>query len=86
VIFEALPGVETILVSVEPSRPDAWRKKEVLRVIEILRSKGRPLVLYTKDGPEVFVPEGWVRADVEREIQSVMDWKEKMNDRSVVHD
>lgn len=75
VIFESLPGVETILLSVEPSRPDAW--KDVLDVIEKLRKKGRPLVLKTKNDSLVFVPDGWTHQDVVNEINQVIDWKDK---------
>ena len=56
VIFEALPGVETVLASIEPSTPNAWRKPEIRRVIEILRGKGRPIVLKSLQGPVIFLP------------------------------
>ena len=86
VIFEALPGVVTILISVEKNRPDAWKKKEVLEVIEILRKKGRPLVLKTVNDTVFFCPEGWNEQAVFREIKQVIDWKEKINDGSLLHD
>jgi hypothetical protein len=86
VIFEALPGVVTILVSVEPSRPNAWKTKEILEVIEKLRRKGRPLVLKTKNDSEMFIPKGAVQADVLHDIKTVIDWKEKMNGSSDIHD
>lgn len=78
-IFEALPGVETILISVDPSRPDAWKEKKILRVIEKLRKKGRPLVLKTKNDSKMFLPKLWSKLDVLREIEQVMDFKERMN-------
>lgn len=78
VIFEALPGVKTILISVEPSMPDAWKKKEVLEVIEKLRKKGRPLVLKTKNDSKMFIPLGWNQQAVLKEIKQVMDWKESL--------
>lgn len=75
VIFEALPGVRTILMSVDPSRPDAWKEPSVLNVVSILRRKGRPLVVKTKNDSEMFVPEGWTQQGVLKEIKQVMDWK-----------
>jgi len=78
VIFESLPGVETILVSVDSSRPDAWKKKKILRVIETLRKKGRPLVLKTKNDSEMFVPRNWSKLDILKDIKQVIDFKEKM--------
>lgn len=84
VLFEALPGVRTILVSIDPDRPDAWKKKEILKVIEKLRSKGRPLVLKTKNDSEMFIPNGWSQEAVLKEIKKVMDWKDK-NDSSIIH-
>jgi hypothetical protein len=84
VLFEALPGVETILISVDPSRPDAWKEKKILRVIEKLRKKGRPLVLKTKNDSEMFLPKMWSKLDVLKEIKQVMEWKEKMNDRASI--
>lgn len=85
VIFEALPGVEVILISVDPSRPDAWKKKDVRGVIEKLRRKGRPLVMKTKSGSEMFAPSGWSETMIRREVQKVIDWKEKMNGGSDIH-
>jgi hypothetical protein len=78
VIFEALPGVKTILISVEPSRPDAWKKRKILEVIEKLRKKGRPLVLKTKKDSEMFIPDGWSQQKVLHEIKQVIDWKERV--------
>lgn len=75
VIFEALPGVETILISVDPSRPDAWKRKDVMEVILKLKRKGRPLVLKTKNDSRMFVPKEWTREKVLEEIKQVMDWK-----------
>jgi hypothetical protein len=85
VIFEALPGVFTVLVSVDPDRPDAWKKKEVINVIETLRKKGRPVVLKTKNDSEMFIPKGWTQEKILGEIKQVMDWKEKMNGCSDLH-
>jgi hypothetical protein len=86
VIFEALPGVETILVSVEPSRPDAWKTLEIAKVIDILRKKGRPMVLKTKNDSVMVLAEGYSKADVLKDIETVLDWKEKMYGSSDVHD
>jgi len=77
VIFEALPGVFTILISVDPARPDAWKEKEILEVIEKLRKKGRPLILKTKNNSEMFLPEGWDKQDVMVEIKKVIDLKKE---------
>lgn len=85
VIFEALPGVETILVSVDPSRPDAWKEKNVRKVIETLRRKGRPLVLKTKNDTEFFIPKGWSKNMIRREVQRVIDWKENTNGGTNIH-
>lgn len=86
VLFEALPGVMTILISVDPSRPDAWKKKRIRNVIETLRKKGRPLVLKTKNDSKMFVPEGWSKPGILKEIKQVLDWKEKINGGSDIHD
>jgi hypothetical protein len=85
IIFEALPGVVTILISVEPSQPDAWKKKEIVEVIEKLRKKGRPLVLKTKNNSEMFIPKGFTKDDVLGDIKTVLDWKERINGSSNIH-
>ena len=77
VMFEALPGVETILISVDASRPDAWKEKQVVKVITTLWKKGRPQVLKTKNDSEMFIPKGWNKQMVLSEIQQVIDWKNK---------
>ena len=82
VIFEALPGVKTVLVSVEPSTPDAWKEKEVLRVIGILRKKRRPVVLKTQNDSTMFIPDGMGREDVLRDIRQVLNWQETQKWRS----
>jgi len=86
VIFEALPGVVTILASVEPSKPDAWKEKEIMEVISKLRRKGRPVVLKTKHDSQMFIPKGFIREDVLRDIKTVLDWQEKMNGSPIIHD
>ena len=85
VIFEALPGVITILISVDPSRPDAWKDKEVLKIIGTLQKKGRPLVLKTKNDSQMFLPKGIKQSDVLRDIKQVMDWKRETNGGSDIH-
>lgn len=85
VIFEALPGVHTILVSVDPERPDAWKKKEIRKVIEKLRTKGRPLVLKTKNDSKMFIPKEWTQQAVLKEIKQVIDWKAKNYGSSNIH-
>ena len=85
VLFEALPGVVTILISVEPSQSDVWKKKKIVEVIEKLRKKGRPLVLKTKNDSEMFIPKGFTRDDVLRDIKTVLDWKEKSNGSANIH-
>lgn len=85
VIFEALPGVYTILVSVEPETPDAWKEPGVMRVIKTLQNKGRPLVLKTRNDSKMFIPEGWDQERVLAEIKKVIDWKEK-NGSTDIHD
>lgn len=85
VMFEALPGVKTILVSIEPSRPDAWKVKGVLEVIHKLQGKGRPLVLKTRNDSEMFIPRGWSKEAILKEIKQVLDWKEKMHGGSDIH-
>jgi hypothetical protein len=86
VIFESLPGVETVLVSVEPSRPDAWKKKQVREVIEKLRRKGRPVVLKPKGQASVmFLPQGITKGDVLKDIRIVLDWKEKTYGSASIH-
>jgi hypothetical protein len=76
VIFESLPGVETVVLAIDPGRPDAWKNEEVMRVIEILRKKGRPVVFKTNNGSLVFIPDGMSREDVLRDIKQVLDWQE----------
>jgi hypothetical protein len=86
IIFEALPGVSTILLSVDPGTPDAWKKKEILEVIEKLRRKGRPLVLKTEKNTVFFITEKADKGTILKEIKQVIDWKEKSNDRAFIHD
>ena len=85
VIFEALPGVKTILISIDSSYPDAWKDKKILVVIEKLCKKGRPIVLKTKDGSQMFIPVGWTKEDILKEIKFVIDWKEKMYGSSNIY-
>jgi len=85
VIFEALPGVFTVLVSVDTDRPDAWKKNQVREVIKKLCRKGRPVVLKTKNDSEMFLPKGWTKDQVLREIKQVMDRKEKMDGCTNLH-
>lgn len=87
VIFEALPGVYTILISINPSNPDAWKEKDILEVIFKLKNKGRPLVLKTINASEIFIPKGWNQQDVMNEIKSVMNLKKEWmnNDSSILH-
>ena len=82
VIFEALPGVKTILISVETSTPNAWKDGKIIEVIMKLQSKGRPLVLKTIYNTAFFVPKGWTQKGVMDEIKKVIDWK---NDCALVH-
>jgi hypothetical protein len=77
VLFEALPGVYTIMVSTDKSGPDAWKKKEIVKVILKLRSKGRPVIVRTKNDTEFFIPGGWTMQRVMGELKSVLDSKEE---------
>jgi hypothetical protein len=70
---------------VEQSQPDAWKKKEIMEIIEKLRKKGRPIILKTKNDSEMFIPKGFTQADVLRDIKTVLDWKEKINGSSNIH-
>lgn len=77
VLFEALPGVYTIMVSTDKSEPDAWKKKEIVKVILKLKSKGRPVIVRTKNNTEFFIPNGWTMQRVMGELKSVLDSKEE---------
>jgi hypothetical protein len=77
VIFEALPGVETILITIDPSQPDAWKKKEIIEVMMKLVKKGRPIVFKATNYSQMLLPKGWTRHMVLHDIQTVLDWKEK---------
>jgi len=77
VIFESLPGVETVLVSVDPSQPDSWKEPGVRKVIEILRRKCRPVILRTKSDSMMFIPDGMGKDDILRDVRQVIDWQEK---------
>jgi hypothetical protein len=77
VIFEALPGVETILITIDPSQPDAWKKKEIIEVMMKLVKKGRPIVFNATNYSQMLLPKGWTRHMVLHDIQTVLDWKEK---------
>jgi hypothetical protein len=72
-LFEALPGVHTVMVSTDKHRPDAWKKKEVVGVILKLKRKGRPVVVRTKNDTEFFYPKEWNKARVMQDIKSVID-------------
>jgi len=78
VMFEALPGVETILISIDPSRPDAWKDKNILSAIGTLRKKGRPMVLKTRNDSGMIIPTGWNRQMILAEMRQVLDWKNKV--------
>lgn len=84
VLFEALPGIYTVMVSTDKSRPDTWKKKEVVEVILKLKSKGRPVIVRTKNDTEFFIPDGWTQQGVMREIKAVLD--RRGNGNSNVHD
>jgi hypothetical protein len=85
VMFESLPGVETILISIDPSHPDAWKKEEILMVIEKLRKKGRPLILKTINDSGMFIPDGFTKDDVLRDIKTVLEWQRKFNGSTNIH-
>jgi hypothetical protein len=73
VLFEALPGVETVMVSTDQSRPDAWKKKKIVAVIEKLRKKGRPVIVRTKNDTKFALPKGWTQARVMADLKTVLD-------------
>lgn len=75
VIFEALPGVLTILVSIDPGRADAWQEPKILEVIHKLKNKGRPVVLRSNGRSRMFLPKGWSQARVLQDIKQVLDWQ-----------
>jgi len=77
VIFSSLPGVETIMCNTDNGRPDAWKKKEIVRVIEILKSKGRPVIVRTKNDTEFFIPQGWTQDRIMQDIKTVLDNRRK---------
>ena len=85
VIFEALPGVNTILISIDLSNPDAWKYNGIPKVIEKLRRKGRPLVLKTINDSVMFIPNGLTREDVLCDMRTVLEWKGKINGRPNIH-
>lgn len=73
VLFESLPGVETVMVTTDKGRPDAWKKKEVVRVIEILRKKGRPVIVRTKNDTKFALPKGWTKERIMQDVKTVLD-------------
>jgi hypothetical protein len=83
-MFEALPGVSTILAVVEPSRPDAWKNPKIVEVIKKLAGKGRPVVVVDggKNHP-TFLPTGRTREEVRSEIDKALRIK---NGRTELHD
>ncbi len=73
VLFEALPGIYTVMVSTDKSRPDAWKNDSIKKVILKLKAKGRPVIVRTKNDTEFFYPKGWDRNRVMEEIKTVLD-------------
>jgi hypothetical protein len=73
VLFEALPGVETIMVTTDQGTPDAWKKKKIIAVIEKLKSKGRPVIVRTKNDTMFAIPKGWTRDKIMADIKTVLD-------------
>lgn len=73
VMFEALVGVNTVMAVVEPSRPQAWRKQAIARVIERLTSVGRSVLVFC--GPTekyVFLAPNKTMSDVEADVQTAL--------------
>lgn len=73
VLFESLPGVETIMVSTDKSDPDVWKIKRICNVIEILKRKGRPVIIRTKNDTQFAIPEGWSIEKIMADLKTVLD-------------
>jgi len=72
-MFEALPNVLTVLATVEPSRPEAWKKQIVSETVRKLAMKGRPVVIHVQGKPPIYVlPEGITTSDIQEDIQVVL--------------
>lgn len=73
VLFEALPGIYTVMVSTDKGRPDAWKNNKIIKVILKLKEKGRPVIVRTKNDTEFVLPKGWTQQAVMQEIKTVLD-------------
>lgn len=78
-MFEALPDVLTILATVDPHRPEAWKKKHIMETISKLTTKGRPVVVYVKGESNRFaLPRGKTKDDVLADIRKVINGGSKL--------
>lgn len=77
VLFEALPGVFTVLVTTGRVRPDAWKTTRIVGVAAKLKDKGRPVIIRTKNDTLFFIPKGWTHDAIMKELKTVLDRETK---------
>lgn len=69
VVFEIFKP-EIIFALVDPTRPDAWRQKEVMKVIRTLAATGKAVIVTdNKKAPVFFLPASHKADDVVKEIR-----------------
>ena len=64
VVFERLPSGKTYLALIDPRRQKTWDKKEVKKLISMLRDAHRSVVVNTRPAATVYAARGVTRAEV----------------------
>lgn len=79
VVFEVFkPNI--ILALVDPNRPDAWREKEIEKVIRTLAASGKAVIVTdNKRAPVFFLPESRKADDVLKEMRDEVDRRFEAN-------
>jgi len=73
VLFEALPTVLTILVTMDSDYPESWKDPLIISTIQKLVNKGRPVVVRDPFSRTYFYPpEGKTRAHIMADIHQVL--------------
>ena len=73
VLFQALPCVLTILVTMDPDYPEAWKDKLIISTIQKLVNKGRPVVVRDPFSRTYFYPtEGNSRVEIMADIHKAL--------------
>jgi hypothetical protein len=61
------------MVSTDKARPDTWKTKEIIAVIQKLKNKGRPVIVRTKNDTHFFHAKGWDLERIMKDVKTVLD-------------